>query len=261
MEESSTINAFQAFVPTFETDDSSLWQKPGKHMVSEAVMSGLQGGNILHGAVMGALAAGQGQVLGRYGGRMRTGARLAVVAELGGTVAELGGGKFANGAMTAAFAFLFSDNSHDKNNDNELAAEERLQLEIGEYAKSFVGDLAPNGDSYCNHFVKYILTHFGVYPNGNDLLAKDWANRDIPNWKIVTDGSFRNGDVAAFAWQMTDATGHCGIVYNVMINNQLIPHLIYVTYNSANVKMNKLSVFRLGSNNKKPNWIIRRYSK
>ena len=163
--------------------------------------------------------------------------------------------------MTAAFAFLFSDNSHDKNNDNELAAEERLQLEIGEYAKSFVGDLAPNGDSYCNHFVKYILTHFGVYPNGNDLLAKDWANRDIPNWKIVTDGSFRNGDVAAFAWQMTDATGHCGIVYNVMINNQLIPHLIYVTYNSANVKMNKLSVFRLGSNNKKPNWIIRRYSK
>ena len=212
-------------------------------------------------AVMGALAAGQGQVLGRYGGRMRTGARLAVVAELGGTVAELGGGKFANGAMTAAFAFLFSDNSHDKNNDNELAAEERLQLEIGEYAKSFVGDLAPNGDSYCNHFVKYILTHFGVYPNGNDLLAKDWANRDIPNWKIVTDGSFRNGDVAAFAWQMTDATGHCGIVYNVMINNQLIPHLIYVTYNSANVKMNKLSVFRLGSNNKKPNWIIRRYSK
>ena len=232
-----------------------------KHMVSEAVMSGLQGGNILHGAMMGALAAGQGQVLGRYGGRMRTGARLAVVAVVGGTVAELGGGKFANGAMTAAFAFLFNDNSHDKNNDNELAAEERLQLEIGEYAKSFVGDLAPNGDSYCNHFVKYILTHFGVYPNGNDLLAKDWANRDIPNWKIVTDGSFRNGDVAAFAWQMTDATGHCGIVYNVMINNQLIPHLIYVTYNSANVKMNKLSVFRLGSNNKKPNWIIRRYSK
>ena len=81
MEERSTINTFQAFVPTFETDDSSLWQKPGLHMVSEAVISGQQGGNILHGAMMGALAAGQGQVLGRYGGRMRTGARLAVVAE------------------------------------------------------------------------------------------------------------------------------------------------------------------------------------
>lgn len=80
MEERSTINAFQAFVPTFETDDSSLWQKPGQHMVSEAVMSGLQGGNIMHGAMMGALATGQGQALGRYGGRMRTGARLAVVA-------------------------------------------------------------------------------------------------------------------------------------------------------------------------------------
>ena len=80
MEERSTINAFQAFVPTFETDDSSLWQKPGQHMVSEAVMSGLQGGNIMHGAMMGTLATGQGQALGRYGGRMRTGARLAVVA-------------------------------------------------------------------------------------------------------------------------------------------------------------------------------------
>ena len=57
MEERSTINTFQAFVPTFETDDSSLWQKPGLHMVSEAVMSGQQGGIILHGAMMGALAA------------------------------------------------------------------------------------------------------------------------------------------------------------------------------------------------------------
>lgn len=80
------------------------------------ISSGLQGGNILHGAVMGALAAGQGQVLGRYGGRMRTGARLAVVVVVGGTVAELGGGKFANGAMTAAFAFLFNESMHERLN-------------------------------------------------------------------------------------------------------------------------------------------------
>ena len=89
-------------------------------------MSGLQGGNILHGAMMGALVAGQGQVLSRYGGRMRTGARLAVVAVVGGTVAELGGGKFANGAMTAAFAFLFNESMHGFNNQKVVEYNKEL---------------------------------------------------------------------------------------------------------------------------------------
>ena len=77
----------------------------------------VQGGNVLHGALMGltCFAAGESVVgLGkRWGAGLGVKAlQTGIVAVAGGTVAELGGGNFANGAMTAAFAFLFNHLGH-----------------------------------------------------------------------------------------------------------------------------------------------------
>lgn len=78
---------------------------------------GIQGGNVLHGALMGLAVCGGGEaMLGvsrRWqGARGLDAAQLGIMAVVGGTIAELGGGNFANGAMTAAFAFLFNHVLH-----------------------------------------------------------------------------------------------------------------------------------------------------
>ena len=78
---------------------------------------GIQGGNVLHGSLMGLAVCGGGEaMLGvsrRWqGARGLDAAQLGIMAVVGGTIAELGGGNFANGAMTAAFAFLFNDLRH-----------------------------------------------------------------------------------------------------------------------------------------------------
>ena len=76
-------------------------------------MEGVQGGNILHGAVVGLISAGNGELMAAYGGSLKAGGQLAVQCVVGGTISELGGGNFANGAVTAAFAFMFNHLKHD----------------------------------------------------------------------------------------------------------------------------------------------------
>ena len=78
-------------------------------------MEGLQGGNVLHGAMMGLLSAGSGEGMMAVGGSLKTGMKVAIQSVIGGTLSELGGGNFANGAITAAFSFMFNHLKHYKN--------------------------------------------------------------------------------------------------------------------------------------------------
>ena len=75
---------------------------------------GVQGGNILHGAVVGLVPAAGGELMAAYGGSLKAGGQLAVQCVVGGTISELGGGNFANGAVTAAFSFMFNHLIHYK---------------------------------------------------------------------------------------------------------------------------------------------------
>ena len=77
-------------------------------------MEGVQGGNVLHGAMMGLLSAGSGEGMMALGGSLKTGMKVALQSVIGGTLSELGGGNFANGAITAAFSFLFNHTMHER---------------------------------------------------------------------------------------------------------------------------------------------------
>ncbi len=89
-----------------------LGERLFKHVIIDATMSGLQGGNIFHGAMTGVVNCLGGYAISRYGRSIGEPGELAIMAIAGGTVAEIGGGKFANGALTASFSYLFNDVAH-----------------------------------------------------------------------------------------------------------------------------------------------------
>ena len=106
---------------------SNILARLAAHSVSDGLMAGVQGGNVLHGAMMGLLSAGSGEGMAAWGGNLKAGAQIAVQAVIGGTISELGGGNFANGAVTAAFAFMFN---HLKHNDIDKTVDDELDFEI-----------------------------------------------------------------------------------------------------------------------------------
>ncbi len=94
---------------------SNMVARLAAHSVADGLMEGVQGGNVLHGAMMGLLSAGSGEGMMALGGSLKTGMKVALQSVIGGTLSELGGGNFANGAITAAFSFLFNHAAHKKN--------------------------------------------------------------------------------------------------------------------------------------------------
>ena len=94
----------------------------------------MQGGNILHGAVLGLISAGNGELMAAYGGSLKAGGQLAVQCVVGGTISELGGGNFANGSVTAAFAFMFNHTLHRRYSHKKM--EEIISRIYDEYKKS-----------------------------------------------------------------------------------------------------------------------------
>lgn len=83
-----------------------------KHTFSQGWLEGIQGGNMFHGFMMGAVSKAGGSLidsnirsLGEYG-------EIVANSILSGTIDEIGGGKFANGAITGAFSILFNDMMH-----------------------------------------------------------------------------------------------------------------------------------------------------
>ena len=94
----------------------------------------VQGGNVLHGAMMGLLSAGSGEGMMALGGSLKTGMKVALQSVIGGTLSELGGGNFANGAITAAFSFLFNHTLHRRFSHSKM--EEIISQVYSEYRKS-----------------------------------------------------------------------------------------------------------------------------
>lgn len=94
----------------FSSGSGSIIEQLFKHTFSQGWIEGIQGGNMLHGFMMGAVSS-----LGGYGLNTTTMSKIEKILSssiLGGTLDELGGGKFANGAITGAFSFLFNGYMH-----------------------------------------------------------------------------------------------------------------------------------------------------
>ena len=89
-----------------------FWLKLGAHTLSEGTMEGLQGGNMLHGFMMGATSSLGGSIINKSIGYSCSLEKCISSALLGGVISEIGGGKFANGAITSAFSYLFNDKMH-----------------------------------------------------------------------------------------------------------------------------------------------------
>ena len=91
----------------------------GRHAFVNAWMSGIQGQNMLSGALTGGASSLGGAGLTSLNIE-NVGLLTAGNAVLGGTVSVIGGGKFANGAVTGAFTMLFNELSHKVFIDSQL---------------------------------------------------------------------------------------------------------------------------------------------
>ena len=100
--------------------DGTFVERLLKHTFSQGWLEGIQGGNVLHGMMMGAVSGAGGHYIDKYQSTLGKAGEIAASAVLGGTIDELGGGKFANGAITSAFSIMFNDMMHPKNGDEDI---------------------------------------------------------------------------------------------------------------------------------------------
>lgn len=123
---------------------NEFWLRIGAHTLSEGAMEGLQGGNMLHGFMMGATSSLGGSFIDHNLESLGKLGEVAANSILSGTVDEIGGGKFANGAITGAFTIMFNDMMHEKlelRGDRKRIAEmeKPLQSVYPEFVAFFVG--------------------------------------------------------------------------------------------------------------------------
>ncbi|MDP3912944.1 MAG: FG-GAP-like repeat-containing protein [Bacteroidota bacterium] len=128
-------SGFLAFAAGSITGNSinAILERMGRHAFVNAWMSGIQGQNMLSGALTGAASS--------LGGAGLTSLKIENVglltvgnAVIGGTVSVIGGGKFANGAVTGAFTMLFNELAHkyDIKQQNKLLTQKIGQAALAE---------------------------------------------------------------------------------------------------------------------------------
>ena len=110
--------------------DPDLIAKVFKHTFSQGFLEGIQGGNAVHGIMMGAVSGAGGHFIDKYHDTLGRAGEIATNAVLGGTIDELGGGKFANGAITSAFSTMFNDMMHPQSENEEQKKQFVLESEL-----------------------------------------------------------------------------------------------------------------------------------
>lgn len=100
----------------FAAGEGQLLERIFKHCFTEAMMEGVQGGNIAHGLISGAIYGLSDTYIGGNAS-MPDALKVSASVVIGGTVSELGGGKFANGAITSAFSMMFNGLMHKDGDD------------------------------------------------------------------------------------------------------------------------------------------------
>lgn len=108
----ATLGAASGFL-NFASGGGTIFEQLFKHTFSQGWIEGVQGGDILHGFMMGAVSGLGGYVVNSSPDMSKI-LKLTSASVISGTIDEIGGGKFANGAVTGAFSFLFNDYLHHR---------------------------------------------------------------------------------------------------------------------------------------------------
>ena len=223
-----------------------FWWRISAHTVSEGVMEGLQGGNLLHGFMMGAASSLGGnfidknmEALGRVG-------EVAANSILSGTLDEIGGGKFANGAFTGAFSILFNDIAHGHFSDKVLKKiydaytqgsfdDNGYWMEIPQLCLKIGGEIGAIADEVkngCAIRLSYALNKAGIkvpYVKGSTFKGGDGKNYFLKasvmaeylrkKWYLTTrdtGNKVKNGIVYQHpdeTWIRKNISGHVDVVY------------------------------------------------
>lgn len=180
--------------------DGTFLEQLFKHTFSQGWLEGIQGGNVIHGFMMGAVSSSGGHLIHNNLNSLGKVGEISANAVLSGTVSEIGGGKFANGAITGAFSIMFNDMMHSL---QQKAQVKKLLREFPEfkvlwenYPRDINGKHAhPSSDPYNNQCairLAYALKKSGInfsnydmgpvtsegYPRGAKSLA-DWIWREF----------------------------------------------------------------------------------
>lgn len=105
------VGAAGAFL-NFASADPNIFVSIAKHSFSQGWLDGIQGGNAVHGFMMGAVSKIGGAAVDTFSPYTGMVGGLLMNSMLSGVVDELGGGKFANGAVTGSFSYLFNETLH-----------------------------------------------------------------------------------------------------------------------------------------------------
>ena len=106
----AALGAVSGFL-NFASGGGTILEQLFKHSFSQGWLEGVQGGNMFHGFMMGAVSGLGGYVINSSPDMSKI-LKLTSASVISGTIDEIGGGKFANGAVTGAFSFLFNDFMH-----------------------------------------------------------------------------------------------------------------------------------------------------
>ena len=148
----------------FVSGGGTIWEQLFKHTFSQGWMEGIQGGNMLHGFMMGAVSGSSGY--GLKGAELNYISKIVVNATVSGLVDEMGGGKFANGAITGAFAYMFNEAMHNGPTQKQLKQIDeiyRKSLFENSTPQDFYRSIGlPEYDNACAARLSYALNKSGI---------------------------------------------------------------------------------------------------
>lgn len=111
---------------------------PFKHTFTEGGLDALQGGNAVHGFMMGLTSSAGGYFIDNNLGALGRAGEITANSILSGLVDEIGGGKFANGAITGAFTILLNDFMHDGIDNTEVMRVSQMEKPLEPVYPEFI---------------------------------------------------------------------------------------------------------------------------
>ena len=218
-----------------------------KHSFFEGGLEGLQGGNVFHGMLVGAVSSSGSKFMNDHARSLGVNGVLVASSLLGGVVSEIGGGNFANGAVTGAFSFLFNDLMHNHFTDAQIKEiyDAYINCSIKETNKGYdwininelcrqiggdIGDISESVQNGCAIRLSHALNLSGIKipnvkgtmkgsGNRNYFLKASVMYKYMKRWYVATvkdPQRVKNGIVFQHkdgSWVNENYTGHVDVVY------------------------------------------------
>ena len=190
----------------------------------------------------------------------------------GGLSSAITGGNFLEGAaiglvVTALNHALHAALDPDPKKQQEKNVE-KIRKAIAEKAKKYSDEKSLNWYSVespkqCNIFCQDIANEvypsiFPKNPKSNGYYSAGEIgnpNVDIPNRPVVTNGNLQDGDIVAYKFNYSNATGHSGIIFN---DTKIGSTLIYAGSEKYNYIVSSKWIYCDPPAGSK--WVIRRYT-